>query len=143
GPSARRQPGSHEGAGSRRHAGIPQRGALLGAEPQSGEHLIGVFTETRDQGGRRRPGGRTQAYGKGRLLERPSRSPVEADDPAELAVDRVVEDPGDKRPPLVLNDELRGHVSRPERSLPGARIPGRENLFEDLVGWLALTAPEA
>ena len=115
----------------RDRAGRRQTRALRGVEAERLEHLRGVLAES----GNARPGWGPR-YGaepgrETRLVDPAPVPPVIADHPAELTVDRVIDEPGCELTAVGLGDRLDGHSCSAQRGHPGHGVPGLEGVLEE------------
>ena len=92
---------------------------------------------------RRNPRLRSKSYRAGGLLQEAAVSPLEADNPAQLATDGVVEDVGDELGPSRFADDFDRYSSGAQDfSPPGSTLPG-ERLLQGHLRGLALSGDDA
>src|SRR5258706_146083 len=111
--------------------GLHEGSPLGGVEAERLEHLRGVLAES----GNARPGGGPRCGAEPgretRLVDPAPVPPVIADHPAELTVDRVVDEPGCELTAVGLGDRLDGHSCSAQLGHPGRGVPGLEGVLEE------------
>ena len=118
----------------------PPPGGLAGRHryEDGAENLLAVLAQSHDPCSGRGPGGGPQLDGKAGKLHQPSRAPLEGDDAAQRAANRIVEQPGDDTGPVDLVDRFdRNTRSRQLRDPRGGPL-GPEGVLQDFLGGLPL-----